>query len=123
MLETKFGTYGKSVAKIIAGWIHADEKIVFAIDAPLGWPEDLVNSLCYHIAGQTLSVELNSLFRRETDRFVKKILGKQPLDVGADRIARTSYAAMKIIGELQLAIENKIEMVWSPEKVDEISVI
>lgn len=123
LFETKFGSDGNSIAEIIVDWIQTDDKVVLAIDAPLGWPEDLGNSLSSHLAGQTLSVESNLLFRRETDRFIKKTLGKQPLDVGADRIARTAYAALKIIGELQLAIKNKIEMAWSSDKVNAISVI
>lgn len=123
VLETKFGSDGNSIAQIIANWINKDDKVILAIDAPLGWPEDLGNSLYYHFAGQSLSVESNLLFRRETDRFIKKMLGKQPLDVGADRIARTAYAALKIIDELQLAIKNKIEMAWNPEIVNGISVI
>lgn len=123
LFETKFGSDGNSIAEIIKDWIRIDDKVILAIDAPLGWPEDLGNSLCYHIAGQTLSIDSNLLFRRETDRFIKKTLGKQPLDVGADRIARTAYAALKIIGELQIAINNKIEMAWNPEKINEFSVI
>ncbi len=123
LFETKFGSDGNSIAEIIADWIQTDDKVVFAIDAPLGWPEDLGNSLSHHLAGQTLSVDSNLLFRRETDRFIKITLGKQPLDVGADRIARTAHAALKIISELQLTIKNKIEMAWSPEKLNAISVI
>lgn len=123
LFETKFGSDGESIAKIIGDWIHTDDKVVYAIDAPLGWPEDLGSSLCNHSAGQAISVESNTLFRRETDRFIKKTLGKQPLDVGADRIARTAYAALKVIGEVQIAVDKKIEMAWDPDKVDGISVI
>jgi len=123
VLETKLGSDGSSVANIIKDWIQADEKVIFAIDAPLGWPEDLGNSLCHHLAGQILSAESNMLFRRETDRFIKKTLGKQPLDVGADRIARTAHAALKIIGELQQVISGEIKMAWHPEETNGISVI
>ncbi len=123
LLETKFGSNGNSIAEIIMDWIQLDDKVVLAIDAPLGWPEDLGDSLNHHLAGQTLYIDSNLLFRRETDRFIKEKLGKQPLDVGADRIARTAYAALKIIGELQLTMKNKIEMAWNPEKVNTISVI
>lgn len=123
MLETKLGSDGNSIAEIIKGWIQTDNAVIIAIDAPLGWPEDLGNSLCKHLAGQTILVESNLLFRRETDRFIKKILRKQPLDVGADRIARTAHAALKIIGELQISINSKIEMAWSPEKPNGIAVI
>ncbi len=53
LFETKFGSDGNSIAEIIVDWIQTDVKVVLAIDAPLGWPEDLVNSLSYHLAGQT----------------------------------------------------------------------
>lgn len=123
LLKTKLGSDGNSVAEIIKSWIHEDDTVIISIDAPLGWPENLGNSLYRHLAGQTLSVDSNLMFRRETDRFIKKALGKQSLDVGADRIARTAHAALKIIGELQLAINNKIEMAWNPEKLNKVAVI
>lgn len=123
LLETKLGSDGNSITEIIRNWIQEDDKVIFAIDAPLGWPEDLGNSLYFHLAGQALLVEPNLMFRRETDRFIKEKLGKQPLDVGADRIARTAYAALKIIGELQLNINNKIEMAWNSEELKQMSVI
>ncbi|MGI6404683.1 MAG: DUF429 domain-containing protein [Oscillospiraceae bacterium] len=104
LLETKYGSDGNSIAEIIKDWIQEDDKVILAIDAPLGWPEDLGNSLYRHSAGQALSVEANLMFRRETDRFIKEALEKQSLDVGADRIARTAYAALKIIEELQKII-------------------
>ena len=63
------------------------------------------------------------MFRRETDWFIKKALGQQPLDVGTDRIARTAYAASKILGELQLSIKKEIELVWDPDKLNRFSVI
>lgn len=123
LLETKIGSDGNSIAEIIKNWIQQDDKVIFAIDAPLGWPENLGNSLYHHFAGQKLSVESNLMFRRETDRFIKIALGKQPLDVGADRIARTAHAALRIIGEVQLAINNKVEMAWNPDKLNQISVL
>ncbi|NCB74153.1 MAG: DUF429 domain-containing protein [Clostridia bacterium] len=122
LLETKLGSDGNSIAEIIMNWIHEGDKVVFAIDAPLGWPENLGNTLFHHLAGQALSVESNLMFRRETDRFIKKTLGKQPLDVGADRIARTAHAALKILGELQQA-NNKMEMAWNPEKLNKMAII
>lgn len=123
LLETKFGSDGNSIAEIIKRWIQEDDNAILAIDAPLGWPEDLGNSLYHHLAGQVLSVESNLMFRRETDRFIKRKLGKQPLDVGADRIARTAHAALKIIGELQIATNYKIEMAWDQQKLNRFSVI
>lgn len=116
LLETKYGTEGKSIAEIIASWIREDDKVILAIDAPLGWPENLGNSLYRHFAGQALSVEPNIMFRRETDEFIKKTLRKQPPDVGADRIARTAHKALEIIDELQLAINKKIDCLFVSRK-------
>ena len=123
LFELKYGSDGNSISDIIIDWIQPGDKVILAIDAPLGWPEDMGNALSQHLAGQSISVESNLLFRRETDRFIKKTLGKQPLDVGADRIARTAHAALKIIGELQLAMNSIIEMAWNPEKLTGLSII
>ena len=114
---------GNSIAEIIIGWIQNEDLAIIAIDAPLGWPENLGNSLFSHFAGQALSIESNLMFRRETDRFIKRVMGKQPLDVGADRIARTAHTALKIIAELQLATNNKIEMAWNPEELNQVAII
>lgn len=123
LLETKLGSDGNSIAEIIMNWIQEDDKVILAIDAPLGWPVDLGNSLYRHCAGEVLPVEPDLMFRRETDRFIKEKLGKQPLDVGADHIARTAHAALKIIGELQLATNNSIEIPLKTEEMSRFSVI
>jgi len=123
LFETKYGSDGSSIAGIIRDWIREDDEVILAIDAPLGWPEDMGNVLCNHLAGQTISIESNKLFRRETDRFIKSVLGKQSLDVGADRIARTAHAALRIIGELQLAMNNRFHMAWNPQKLTQLSIL
>ena len=63
---------------------------VLAFDAPLGWPNALGHELSAHQAGDLVTAPPNEFFRRDTDRFVKEHIGKQSLDVGADRIARSS---------------------------------
>jgi len=72
---------------VVYSWI-TDSPSILALDAPLGWPVDLGKNLNMHYAGQTIPLEGNQLFRRATDRFIKNQLGKQPLDVGADRITQ-----------------------------------
>lgn len=57
----------------------------------MGWPANMGQVLYNHNTGQLIDVHSNDLFRRETDKFIKKNLRKQPLDVGADRIARTAH--------------------------------
>lgn len=64
--------------------------ILLALDAPLGWPVPLSDSLRGHRAGEPLAAEPSAMFSRETDRFIRAQLGKKPLEVGADRIARTA---------------------------------
>lgn len=65
-------------------------------------------ALNYHYAAEGVSIGPNDLFRRETYRFIKRNVGKQPLDVGADRIARTAHAALKVIEELRLLTSKPI---------------
>jgi hypothetical protein len=61
-----------------------------AIDAPLGWPKPLAETLIDHRAGLPIETPANAMFRRTTDLFIQRKLKKTPLDVGADRIARTA---------------------------------
>lgn len=73
---------------------------LIAIDAPLGWPASMGPALSAHTAGKKISTETNQLFSRFTDQFVKEKTGKKPLDVGADKIARTAHGALKFIHEI-----------------------
>ncbi len=86
-------------ADVIAEAISSPALLAF--DSPLGWPADLGTRLAQHQAGSRLEGEPNDLFRRETDRFVKQTVGKQSLDVGADRIARTAHAALSLLSDVR----------------------
>ena len=90
-----------SVAAQLAEALVLGEPGLLAFDAPLGWPEPLGRLLASHNAGEPLDAAPEHLFRRETDRSVRARIGKQSLDVGADRIARTAHAALSILGELR----------------------
>jgi len=76
-----------------------------AMDAPLGWPAGLAPSLAHHEAGRPLPIgieERDRLFVRRTDRavtdrFTRAGLALRPLEVGADRIARTAQAALALL--------------------------
>lgn len=81
----------------LARWMETHRVSVLALDAPLGWPASLGASLAVHQAGAPLDIVPNVLFRRATDAAVRDLLGKQPLDVGADRIARTAVAALALL--------------------------
>ena len=65
----------------------------------------------------------NAMFRRTTDLFIHRTLKKTPLDVGADRIARTAYAALAILGNLRAALESTIPLAWTPSDVSPIAAI
>jgi hypothetical protein len=52
------------------------------------------------------------MFRRRTDKVVVEKVKKRSLDVGADRIARTAYAALKLLGMLRLETNQDIPLAW-----------
>lgn len=109
------GTAQGSVAAILGRWIsEGNAATLMAIDAPLGWPKALASSLLNHGAGVPLSAAPDNLFRRATDRFVERQLGRRPLDVGADRIARTAHSALKLLGILRSQTGHSIPLAWTP---------
>jgi len=93
-------------------WIEGTNALL-ALDAPLGWPIDLGQLLNSHSAGDPIAILGNQLFRRGTDRFIKRKLGKQSLDVGADRIARTALWTVNFIAALGAQLADPIPLVWS----------
>jgi predicted RNase H-like nuclease len=108
----------------VAEWVRGTSApTLLAIDAPLGWPAQMGRVLHDHRAGSAISVESNQFFRRETDRFVKKLIGINPLDVGADRIARTAHAALNLLAELSLDLQSAIPIAWKTPLEDSISAI
>jgi predicted RNase H-like nuclease len=100
----------------IAHWLEpaAEGCSLLAFDAPLGWPAPLSAALVDHRAGKEIIVTPNEMFRRTTDRIVQKELGITPLDVGADRIARTAHAALHLMGDLHRRLKLHIPLAWEP---------
>ncbi len=123
LIQTMIATGSQSMYKLICDYIGSEDNVILAIDAPLGWPIDLGASLANHNAGDVLDIAANDLFRRETDKFVKRVLGKQPLDVGADRIARTAHAALRMLQELRIMTGRDINMAWEPSNLKGIEAI
>ena len=117
------GIRGEPVGEMVSRWIKGETRVLLAIDAPLGWPANLGESLSTHVAGGKLSVESNQLFRRETDRFIKREIGKQPLDVGADRIARTALAALNIIETVRRVTGTPLPLAWKRDYREDIAAI
>lgn len=99
--------------------IQKDKQTLLALDSPLGWPHALGKTLSGHMAGAILEDDANALFRRVTDRFVKEKTGKQPLDVGADRIARTAWATLQRLGQAREKTGESIPLVWKLEELKE----
>lgn len=112
-----------SLLKVTCQSIENNPATLLAIDAPLGWPISLEESLLGHKAGEEIAQDPNILFRRETDRFVKKHINKQPLDVGADRIARTAWAALRLLEKIRNHTRQKIPISWTPGSISVASCI
>jgi predicted RNase H-like nuclease len=111
-------------AVVVRGWLgKADEPVLLALDAPLGWPAPLAQTLVRHRAGDELSAGADQMFRRMTDRAIHKNVGKTPLDVGADRIARTAHAALRVLGELRRALSRPVPLAWSAHALGGITAI
>lgn len=102
----------QGIDEIIMDWVVSPTLI--ALDAPLGWPAPLAESLTEHNAGDELSWSANALFRRRTDDVVAEALRKRPLDVGADRIARTAHSALELLKRLRQSLGLAIPLAWTP---------
>jgi hypothetical protein len=105
-----------SPVDLVTRWIKDLPRALLALDAPLGWPARLGRSLSAHRAGESIVPEPDNLFRRTTDRAVHDTLGRRPLEVGADRIARTAVAALRFLQELRQSVGKPIPLAWEPTK-------
>ncbi len=85
---------------LVTRWISESERVLLALDAPLGWPDRLSLALADHMAGVPVGSDSDGLFRRHTDVVVTDRCRKRPLDVGGDRIARTAMSALRLLGSL-----------------------
>ncbi len=114
--RVKQGTRQEEPVEIVASFLGGQKApTLLALDAPLGWPNALAEELQNHTAGEKFKVSANSLFRRYTDLFIKEKIGKQSLDVGADRIARTAYSALDLLDRLSQILGQNIRLAWEPE--------
>jgi len=116
--ELEAGGARGGVAERLAAWCAAPgRRTLLALDAPLGWPVALGRALASHAAGAPVGTELDRLFSRETDRAVLAALGRRPLEVGADRIARTAAVALETLRALREATGLAIPLAWAPDEV------
>jgi len=109
---------GGRSAPQVAEWLKQYPDSLVAIDAPLGWPSNLAHAVSAHVAGEPLGkiADAPKFFTRETDRFVHREFKKSPLEVGADRIARTAFSALCLLGELREATGLPLRMAWTPDE-------
>lgn len=106
----------RSASSTVVAWLGGGNGGgVLAIDAPLGWPKPLAEALSPHAAGAPLQVGANDMFRRATDVFIKQELNQTPLDVGADRIARTAHAALRLLASLRQQLQRPIPLAWKAD--------
>lgn len=105
----------RSAPQVVA-WLRHHPDAVLSIDAPLGWPARLADGVAAHVAGEPLGLmaDASAFFTRATDRFIQQQLRKSPLEVGADRIARTAFSALCLIRELREATGLPLRMAWDP---------
>ncbi len=104
---------GSTMDACIVGWMREADCVLLALDAPLGWPAPLAAALADHSAGEALPEAANALFRRRTDDVVARAIGHRPMDVGADRIARTAHATLELLRRLRRLTGERIPMAWS----------
>jgi hypothetical protein len=112
----------EDAVETVAEWVEQGACLI-CIDAPLGWPLALGRELSQHDAGQEIDVGNHDLFRRRTDLHIKRLTKKTPLDVGADRIARTAHASLRFLGRLRARLGMALPLPIEAGPVSEPSAI
>ena len=112
--QLESGSRRRTPGVMLREWIGATRgrPTLLALDAPLGWPVGMRTALDGHRAGDPIRVDTEHMFKRTTDRFVRKRTDKNPLEVGADRIARTAHGALSLLDCLREATNEKIPLKW-----------
>ncbi len=113
----------QSIPGLIAEWACGADRCLLALDAPLGWPQPMGDELSRHFAGLAIATEPNLMFRRETDRSIQSRFRKTPLDVGADRIARTAHAALSLLDDVRQITGQDIPLTWESQDLPGASAI
>jgi predicted nuclease with RNAse H fold len=113
----------RSTADVVLEWLDGAENVLFAFDAPLGWPIALGDELHRHQAGAALSAGSDALFRRAADDSIHRRLGKLPLEVGASWLARTAAAALRLLEEIRSLSGRPIPLAWTVDEPESWRVI
>lgn len=96
--------------------LGAADLAILALDAPLGWPVALAGALPGHQAGEQLGEggAPGPYFHRLTDEVAASHQGgRAPLEVGANFIARTAFAALELLHALR-ARRPGLPLLWVP---------
>lgn len=123
LIDVARGSASDPPAARIASWLDEDSSALLALDAPLGWPAPLSRELVHHVAGTAIHTPADEMFSRATDRFVKRVFGKRPLEVGAARIARTARAALLLLDEVRRATGRDVPLTWTPDETADVAAI
>jgi len=123
ILRVSVGGENEPVVDLIERWLLEGQPALLALDSPLGWPRKLAQELLDHSAGMPLKVSPDHLFSRLTDHIVKETIAKRPLEVGADRIARTAHSALKLLQSLREKTGLAIPLAWERDDVRETCAI
>jgi len=112
--QARVADSGVPVAEQIYSWLRGKSTVLLALDSPLGWPHALGDTLRSHCAGQSIKTNAAALFRRHTDEVVRTKLAKAPLEVGADRIARTAVSTLALLENIGRLAGKSIALAWAP---------
>jgi predicted RNase H-like nuclease len=73
-----------------------------AIDAPFGWPQEFVDAVAAHAAGERWPhVAAKALEFRTTDLYVQEVTKQWPLSVSTNYIAYLAFRCAKLLTELR----------------------
>ena len=108
---------------IISNWLNRTRFTLLTLDAPLGWPSAMSDTLPSHQAGNPLGLkDSNRMFLRETDFVIWREF-KKPLEVGASLIARTATSALELLGNLRKIQNLAIPLAWEMGDIAETCAI
>ncbi len=111
------------LVKKCQGWIGDQERVLFCMDSPLGWPNTMREMLQKHEAGEFIGLEAKNLFNRTTDLFIDETIQKRPLEIGANLIARTAVAALELLTSLRMMLRKDLPLLWEQGPLKDSGVI
>ena len=121
--DCRTGSAADPPAAIVSRWLQHSDTALLALDAPLGWPLALAQTLTGHQAGAGMGASAHALFRRRTDDAIHQRFRKRPLEVGANFISRTAVAALALLEELRDEHGHPIPLAWNPAELERVSAI